>query len=74
MLQIARGKGRDVLSIPFPLKRRFADHFISYFLRFRIEFALLLLALYERYISQSGVSIFDPNGREAELVFVRRRL
>ena len=42
-------------------------------MRFRIEFALLLLALYERCISQSGVSIFDPKGREAELVFVRRR-
>ena len=27
--KIARGKGRDVLSIPFPLKRLFDDHFIS---------------------------------------------
>ena len=39
----------------------------------RIEFALLLLALYKSYVSQSDVSIFDPNGRKVELVFVRRR-
>lgn len=34
---------------------------------------MLLLALYRRYISQSGVSIFDPDGRKIEFVFVRRR-
>ena len=34
---------------------------------------MLLLALYKSYVSQSGVSIFDPNGHEVELVFVRRR-
>ena len=62
MLQVARGKGEDVFSvfsIPFPLKRRFGDLFIFLFLRFRIEFALLLLVLYKSYVSQSGVSIFD---------------
>ena len=34
---------------------------------------MLLLALYKSYVSQSGVSIFYPNGRKVELVFVRRR-
>ena len=34
---------------------------------------MLLLALYKSYVNQSGVSIFYPYGRKAELVFVRRR-
>ena len=38
-----------------------------------IEFAMLLLALYKSYVSQSGVSIFYQNGRKVELVFVRMR-
>ena len=29
-----------------------------------IEFVLLQLALYKSYVSQSGVSIFDPNGHK----------
>ena len=34
---------------------------------------MLLLALYKSYVSPLGVSIFYPNGRKVELVFVRRR-
>ena len=63
-------KGRDVFLIPFPLKRRFGDLFVFLFLRFRIEFVLLLLALYKSYVSQWGVRIFDPNGHKVGLVFV----
>ena len=44
MLQVARGKGRDVFLIPLTLKRRFRDLFIFLFLQFGIEFALLPFA------------------------------
>ena len=52
------------------LKRRFSNLFVFQLLPFRI--ALLLLTLYKSYVSQSGVSICDPNGRKVELVFVKR--
>ena len=32
---------------------------------------MLLLALYKSCVSQSGVSIYDPNGHKVELVFVK---
>ena len=67
VLQVYKRNSRDVFAIPFPLKRRFGDLFKFLFFRFRIEFALLLLALYKSYISQPGDSIFDPNGRKVEV-------
>ena len=53
----------------FRQEKRFGDLFIFYFLRFRIELALLLLALYKSYVSQSSVSIFDPNSGVEEEYF-----
>ena len=58
-----KGNSRDVFSIPFPLKGGFGDLFIFWFLRFRIEFALLLLALYKGlYVSQFRSKFGDRRG------------
>ena len=50
-----KGNSRDVFSIQFPLKRRFGDFFLySNFVRFRIEFVLLLLALFKKLCKPMG--------------------
>ena len=49
VLQVAGGKGRDVFSIPFPLKKTVWRPYSNFCAGFRIEFALLLLALYKRF-------------------------
>ena len=68
VLHIAWGNGRDVFSIPFPLKRWFGDLYPNF-----CGLGSSLHCSYKSYVSQSGVIFFDPKGGEVELVFVRRR-
>ena len=71
---LKEAKGRDIFSVPFSWKNCLATFFVLPFVWSRIEFALILMVLSERYINESGSSTFDSTYCKGELMFLRRRL
>ena len=71
---LKEAKGRDIFSVPFSWKNCLATFFVLPFVWSRIEFALILMVLSERYINESGSSTFDSTHCKGELMFLRRRL